>query len=772
MKHLARFASFDSLEGGQFLYRNMPEINSELVDRLRGGESDKDEKTRIRESRKLAVNELSSFSVDRTNAINSGKEVDSESKEVKTLVSDTREKIFNVLEGYTASPDGYDAVIKDIKDTEANSVLTVGNVDRALTTLETLREGYEEKAKSVEETLKKEKEALGFFHRDLRNWNGDASKEKHSEKEIFSLRNGFVMNVFSELESQFKNLESSAGAQLEANKTKMRGRFEDLEGDEKQKFLLAVKDELNGTSPSSHLTDHGSYVLGEIPLIQRIEAYKALGWDQTDKQKILEENEQEMDFLREKNAKRRTEVLRIRPNFGKLKTALQENLSEYSETSEDLEGLMSGLRDFVDRYGSVNRKHILNQLQQKLEVNIYDEFLAYAEYLDSDPDALVSDKMPNDLKKQFLGYLNFLEGQDRSEKGEYSEGFIDLEDSMKNEFDSNEIFINGTLKNIKNVNDIDDNVLRDLEDRIIDNRHLINRLEQAKTKNVLSDSEAQILDKYLEKLKSVQQNLEALEMAWKVERKQFKKDKEAYKIKKNRLEKQAEINEEVKRTAMISSRGGAAGTAATVIANRVAKMEESEQEAILGLAQLEDITEAKYTITKVSDKSFGLRELELYKQEITNRGAVSNPYKTTKRRTLEYLQEESAKLNNEKLLGDMENNRKRSLDFLVASEIGTSFNLKYQEYTHGNPPTSGDFLDKTKDQGLARLTLLERTEKGAVLMDSAGDNLIFIQESEGGGVELISLPAPKNVLSEGFSKDFDPGYNYNYVAAPTSILMA
>ena len=702
MKFITSNSFHEHSSSEKFVYVQLSEINSDIIEKLRQDKTDKDEKLRIREAQKTAVDSLSNFNTDTLNDFDKNNLFKNKEKVVESTKKLFKNRILKVLN--TTPPNlEYKDLIKDLDNKSAEAILTVENVDRALTTLRTLKTGYEEKTFAVKSTKNTDDQLTSRW-----NWarlQKRSQKENTSERYVFEVRNEVVLNIFAELDKQLAEKETSIKDQLQKNAQTIRERFDEMEPSNKKAFLKKVKNVFNGAT-MIHLSDEEKYVLGSLSFLQQKEAFKVLGWDQSDIKQVLKDSKKEMNFIQDaENSRRKAlESFKDKNKIESLQKSLLTGNVEPGTPSDDLDGLLDDLRPFVENYGNKNRKTIFKNYPQTLKLNPHEEFIAYCQFLSAPTQKnLVETIMKKELKQRFLDYLTWVHKQEKPERETgFSQEFIDTEKELETIFETSKTTIDEfrSYSKIEDIKPTTSTTIGNLRAEITQKRSAFSLLTE------LSKEEKNILEQLLNTLERVAEELKKLDQIWKKE----KQETEDY-TKKNKFLSTLKTLRKKEYGKIQKLRDGSfASTSEQII------VEEKIQASIENLEKTEkDLADLKApTFTLVAGNfSENYKDIELKLKEITTRGAkTKNDFKSD--RFFEYFREESAKTNNSELEKTLQKQQIKYIDYLLAMELGSSVKVTYQTYEHGNPPTSNAFLDKSNDKNLDDLTLLEKTENGSV----------------------------------------------------------
>ncbi len=796
------------------------EVNDDLVEALKAKSTEKEEKTRVIEAKEVAIDALTTFNsrtirgLEVTDYIENGRMP--WNKHIDTLRQRTREDIFDVLRGRRSHGVFYNAeyqrLIRDIEDNSNEAVLTIDNVNRSLITLQTLRKNYQ---REYETKLGTKSEENKKFFRFWKNFGGNRVPNT-SQKFYFETRASFVDEVFSELEEKIAAKKSDVETAQNERMSQIKQEFNDtLSFEQKKKIIEGVEKELDPALTHDIMTDPATTniaksLFGGLEKEKRLEMYKLLGWDETDLNKVLETT------ALDENLDIRTLARDRRDGFDATQSGLRidtiktklEVPGEEITPENDLPGLLKELKPFVDSQGIVNRETLFQHFPNKDQLNPYQEFVAYARFLQTSAGTtLIKSSMPKGLKIKFLSYIAHLEEETSLGKKEvaFSPEFKKFEkDEVKKHFEKAKKLVNNGLgargksrglKDVINLSHVNQTVLDEIGSFV--SEHEVFKRKVEGIVNDLPQEEKTLLEAYLNKIDSFVEKIEELQESWESSLQDYKKDKgDLDKLKKVYTHFEAPTPLPTGRTTIkvdgtdylvpedppaetwstpAAAAGGGALTShltnGKAIERAEARIKEFE-EAMSQLRTAEVLTKGKLEVDRVKAKD--LKNLELDTKQVSDNVAkhAAPPARGGSAKFLHYLKDQSNIVDNKHIEEAMEANRDKQLKILKQKVIGSSIDIEFQEFQHGNPPTSDDMINRTNFRSINDLVIIEKTDTGVILSSPTGRELIFIQQRNE-RIEVIGMDAPtNNILTEGVPEHYDPGNKYNFVGSPISIVAA
>jgi hypothetical protein len=810
MKSLYKNSLAIPAESGRFLYvQRTTEINSDLVESLKKGAKEKDERDRIREARKLAIDSLGVFNSKVVGEINASDKL--EGDPVEELTENVKGLVLDVLSGGSTSPTrippttayDYMQLIADLDHGTEEAILTTENVDFAQQTLKELRTNYERHARAVAASLSDEK---------TRNyWKFWTEEYRDSEKHIFNTRNDFVLKVLSGLEGELAEKQKTANTERDTWVKKIKSDYKELLNPEEQSQLQEVvslelegKDELYSGSPLS--LDLAQALFGpkdNMPLAKRIEIYKALGWDTRSIDQAMEKAATE-DFekSRQKGIDRRKW---LDSKAGGLDTeGFKKALSVPDSTeipeNSDLEGLLEEIRPFMQRDGDRNLHPAFTSFPKGVGPNPYQEFVGYAHFI-LKKRSEVDSWLNRDLKIKILGYLKYVEAQEVGDETEeiLSTEFLDFEKSVvRSRFEAANTLINhqsNGLVNIKNLNQLDTNPssghLAKIDAYLVEHVDFEDKAQKLEAK-LHSQTEKNLLADYRKDLDRIRDQLERLKKEWEKTLESYKEQKEKYDGIAARLKSFKDSSGSVRGVNGKKYKIPDDGTTETEIKDKKGNVTGHHQSdpykrnqgnidnfyvLIDSLRDSKPKSKDKIEVSTISATDIKTLELDIQKvEDDIDEHNKSDSSKTKKSYFANYIRAQSAKEENEQLEKELESNRAKQFELLKAKNIGSSVNIGFQETLFGNTPTSydtlGQFREKVPILNLAGFSIFQSSDAGVILTGKykENDKLVFIQKDKEGNIQVIGIPAPKDLLTDGVPADFDPGQHYDFVGSPVSIL--
>ncbi len=827
MKYLSRsdFLNLPKTQKVYFSFGGKTEINSELVDLLKSNQKEEDEKQRITEAKKLAIDSLGTLNPEITKYIEDGVLLRDlggklEGKSIDALKSSVRESVLSALKGEKTSPTrtppistpDYLKFINDIDKGTSEAISMVGNAEFAVTTLSELKLNYERQAQSIAGT-KSDKNKL--YKRFWKNFGGNR-RENTSEQYIFETRNKFVMDVFNELEGKLAEKLKDAEAEQKEIAKKVQKDYEELLSPEEQAQLQEIVTEeletgTNQLYSASFNPDLAQAMFGpeaNMPIEKRIRIYKELGWDVRSIDTAMDRSTQDYEKTRQKGVARRKGLNKTLNslNIDKLKTTL--TVSDDTEIPEnsDLEGLLDELRPYMQQYGNKNVNPAFEYFKgiKNFEPNSYQEFTAYAWFLANNSSS-IDTWLNKDLKIKILGYLKYIDSQEGVESGDdkFSDEFMEFEEkTIKPRFDKAQTLIGEKsdegLQSLEYLDAVEKdlggtgkNALKNIENYLVEHVVFVDALDTMSNK-LTSQKEKDVLAEYLEQLEKIKTQLETLKKKWEETQEKYEQQEERY-------EKALLVLKKAEGSSSSNKVPGPDGDvmcppepeASDIIkaTKRVAadytayKKKEKAYDAFK--KALGDAFDAKpkdksaIKITTISATDIQQLELDIKKVDsnITDRPIHNGKVASPASRFTNYIKSQSAIQENEELDKELEVDRKNQFELLKAKNVGSSVDIEFQEILYGNTSTTYDTLNrhgkKAPEKHLPKFSILKTSKSGVILTGdfNGSEKIVFVQEDKKSGkIKIIGIPAPKDVAKNGVPADFDPTRHSDFVGSPTSIL--
>ena len=465
MKQIQRFRNVLSSEDGRFLYLDgqISAVNQSVVDIFEQQKKegiDLDEKKRISEAKRLAMNQVPTLAGevidDISRYFNKPSKIGNTTsvEELKTSVSS---KVFDVLRGNSGASiptwgNEYKDLIDNIENDEASAEATLEDTDRAFHAISETETKYQRRSAILIENRNKLNRAEFTFKNFLK---GSANlvtnrfeidrKDSTSEFYRFTEGNKVAIDVFTDIKSKIEQRKNNAKAEIEVRGKDIQSDFYALTTDEKTVFIEAVKDENDGTDK---MTGHSwmGVIIDGLSLRQRVEIFKSLDLDPTRKLKAFENTKESFKTL-ETDLENRNGILKtdlsslteinIKAFKGSLKGINPDtsfdpsNKSNFSKFVEEIQEYFNNRED----EGSTN---VFTDYTNTFGLNDYEKFTVYFKFFVGNLDEYVKDRMPKELRRKFVTYLEYIanvEVLDVVEEG-YSEEFMKEKKKVKGCYES------------------------------------------------------------------------------------------------------------------------------------------------------------------------------------------------------------------------------------------------------------------------------------------------------------------------------------------------
>jgi hypothetical protein len=549
MKHLKLH---NILQDARWVYLEgrVGEVNpsvKEWVEQQKKGSAENSDTERLQQAKQFAMSKvptLAGRTMDdiarhfwRPGLIENAKSTANLEKAVRNRVLDTLKQ----APATTAMPSwggNYLKVINDIEKDEDKAILTLEDTDRALQSVRQLKTKYERQANILIER-KKELDRVRYGVGNLFKLANNKlipgfligrseydRKENTAEQYRFSKGNEVALGVFQALEQKIQAKKERASEVFADNKNHVEESFNGLSPDQKDDFMVFVKNEIAGTNTLDTADDWAKQVVFGLNFQQRIEVFKALNLDPSNALKALDKNRDLFDNIEDELQQRRgkleSQVKGItNDNIQALKRSLKGYKADSSfdpSSSEGVKAFVTEIGNYLDQEGDLAPTSIFSGYPKGEQLNDTEKMVVFLNTLINNKDVLVKDKMAKPLKAKLLTYLNFLENvdaQDESEIEGQTEEFLKQRDIIRDRLEAGKTLVESTLDSVANVQDINRASILEIDTFVGLAKREIKIFEDLKNRSAkLSGEEIKTLDKLFKEVEFLIKQFEELKAIW------------------------------------------------------------------------------------------------------------------------------------------------------------------------------------------------------------------------------------------------------------------
>lgn len=751
------------------------EVNTDVLEKLKGNADKKAASERLRDGRDHALSQLPGFFTATFDNINRSDNVEAGSTAVESLQKRVKSDVFNVLRNKTISggttvdhwkPE-YSQLIDDLEKGVESATASCNQVDRALKVMQTVTSRFKVEQSARAAKLKESENAWIFFQK--------------NPKAIFNARSAYVSTLLADIESQIATQQESTEKSISAATSRVKSDYDSIiDPLKKHEFLEWVKNDT--TIPGYTLPPAFSSLIGDLSKPQRLEVYKRLDFDNKGANQLMEQANQEIqdEFSKTKDHRKGLEnsIATAKTNWADLKTELKKGVAK-TETAE-ITSLIQPLEDFAVNYGAVNREDIYADYPLEHTPNDYQKFMALAAfYADAAAGRPLLATMPVNLKANFLGYIEQVEGEQITPESSdgYTSEFTTQASHIETEINDGITRLN-EVRNVKKLSGVTTTLKNNIT-AFIDSDVVTNLLVVVDHNPNLTDSEKAKLKDWAEKVNTIKAVLKEVVSVWESDKQRFDEkaaEHKGFEDLKNSNSTAITVTPDI-RTKSIT-KGGSVYTEDYVINESEVKAAQEQdkkrfdifKQAEAYLDKNKKPTTANFATSAVNVEILDDIVLTIKKLKAEKGGTWATKPTSSIDRTFNYFEEESAKLENQTLNEKLKSQQDSLLTLALSQVPGSKFNFALQPLNHGKPASSKDVVDGTGIYDITSLILIEKTDKTGLFVKEDGSQVVFLQKSEKTGqVEALAFAAPADILTKGLPENYHPGSKASSSGMPISI---